>query len=142
MTLINYILKTALNGNFSLFFIYFVKIFDIFRDITYNIVILKGGDMKKLTLTTIIILGIGLAMILVGAVLEGIVNWGTGFNGDALASALTTIGYIVAMLSGVVLTGMGIAYAIKSGSSDCHCDDNCSCGCKDDKNDKKKESKN
>lgn len=71
--------------------------------------------MKKLTLTTIIILGIGLAMVVVGAILQGI-SWGSGFNGDALASALNNIGYITAMLSGVVLTGTGIAYAIKNGS--------------------------
>ncbi len=89
--------------------------------------------MKKLTLTTIIILGIGLAMVVVGAILQGI-SWGSGFNGDALASALNNIGYITAMLSGVVLTGTGIAYAIKNGSEckkDCKCDDDCKCGCKD-----------
>ena len=68
--------------------------------------------MKKFILTTIVLLSVGLAMVLVGSVLQGI-NWSTAdFNGDPLASALTTIGYLVAVLSGVVLTGLGVSTAI------------------------------
>ncbi len=68
--------------------------------------------MKKCVNTAIIILAIGLAMILVGSILQGI-TWGNGFNGDTLADALNNIGYIAAMLSGVVLTGFGVATAVK-----------------------------
>ncbi len=73
--------------------------------------------MKKFITTTIVILSVGLAMVLIGAILQGI-NWGTGFDGTSLASALNTIGYIVAMLSGVVLTGLGVAYAVRNDSKD------------------------
>ena len=63
--------------------------------------------MKKFIITTIVLLSVGLAMVLVGSILQG-VNWSTAdFNGDPFASALTTIGYLVAVLSGVVLTGLG-----------------------------------
>ncbi len=72
--------------------------------------------MKKLITTTIVILAVGLAMVLVGSVLQGI-TWSSSFDGTTLASSLTTIGYIVAMLSGVVLTGLGVAYAIKGDCS-------------------------
>lgn len=69
--------------------------------------------MKKLITTVIIILAVGLAMILVGGVLQGI-SWQTSdFDGRAFASALNNVGYIVAMLSGVVLAGLGVAYAVK-----------------------------
>lgn len=94
--------------------------------------------MKKLTLATLIILGVGLAMVVVGAVLDGIAWNTTSFDGAALATALTNIGYIASMLSGVVLTGTGIAYAIRSGSS-CNCGDDCKCGCKDEEKKSKKD---
>ncbi len=68
--------------------------------------------MKKTLTTTIIILAIGIAMIIVGSVLQGI-SWSADFDGTQLASALTTIGYITAALSGIVLTGFGIAHALK-----------------------------
>lgn len=85
--------------------------------------------MKKLVTTTIVILSVALAMILVGGVLKGI-TWTGDFNGDSLASALSTIGYVAAMLSGVVLTGLGVAMAVKG---ECK---NCSCEEKDKKEDK------
>lgn len=69
--------------------------------------------MKKLITTTIIILAIGIAMIVVGSVLKGI-TWSADFDGTQLASAFNNIGYIAAALSGVVLTGSGIATAVKS----------------------------
>ena len=73
--------------------------------------------MKKLITTTVVILAIGIAMVVVGSVLKG-VAWGTDFDGTQLATALSNIGYIVAALSGIVLTGVGIATAVKSTNSD------------------------
>lgn len=74
--------------------------------------------MKKLITTVIIILAVGLAMILVGGVLQGI-SWQTSdFDGTAFASVLNNVGYIVAMLSGVVLAGLGVAYAVKYDGKD------------------------
>lgn len=67
--------------------------------------------MKKCVKTAIVILAVGLAMVLVGSILQGI-TWGNGFNGALLAAALNNIGYIAAMLSGVVLTGFGVAAAV------------------------------
>lgn len=70
--------------------------------------------MKKLITAVIIILAVGLAMVLVGSILQGI-DWTStpDFDGTAFASALNNVGYIVAMLSGVVLAGLGVAYAVK-----------------------------
>ena len=73
--------------------------------------------MKKVFLAMIITLSVGLAMILVGSVLAGI-NWTpTGveatFDGTALSLALSNVGYVVFMLSCIVLTGLGVPYAVK-----------------------------
>ena len=73
--------------------------------------------MKKFVTTAIVVLSISLALILVGSILQGI-TWGTGFNGTAFANALNNIGYIAAMLSGVVLTGFGVATAVKGNSEE------------------------
>ena len=73
--------------------------------------------MKKLITTTIVILAIGIAMVVVGSVLKG-VAWSPDFDGSQLAIALSNIGYIVAALSGIVLTGVGIVAAVKSTNSD------------------------
>ncbi len=81
-------------------------------------------------LTTIIILGVGVAMVLVGSILQGIVWNVTTFDGEAFALALNTLGYIVALLSGIVLTALGISYAIKGEKEDCQ---------KEDKDSKKKD---
>ena len=72
--------------------------------------------MKKLTTAVIVFLAVGLAMILVGSILQGI-QWQQNFDGTAFAQALNNVGYIVAMLSGVVLAGIGVASAIKGESS-------------------------
>lgn len=74
--------------------------------------------MKKTMLTTTIILGVGVAMILVGSILQGIVWDPTVFDGEAFALALNTLGYIVALLSGIVLTALGISLAIR-GEKEC-----------------------
>lgn len=71
--------------------------------------------MKKFVTTAVIVLSVSLALILVGGILQGI-TWSTGFNGTAFANALNNIGYIAAMLSGVVLTGFGVATAVKGNS--------------------------
>jgi hypothetical protein len=82
---------------------------------------LKGGEnMKKLMTSVIIILAVGLAMVLLGSLLQGVV-WGAGFNGVNMANALVNLGYICAMLSGVVLTGLGVAKAVRH--EDCDCKD-------------------
>jgi len=69
--------------------------------------------MKKSASTAIIALCVSLAMVFLGAVLTG-VNWGTGFNGAHLADVLVNLGYIGAILSGIVLTGIGVATAVRS----------------------------
>lgn len=74
--------------------------------------------MKKFLLTTIVVLSVGLAMILIGSILQGI-TWSTGFDGTSLAEALNNVGYIVAMLSGVVLAGVGVAYAVRGEDKNC-----------------------
>ncbi len=73
--------------------------------------------MKKLITTTVIILAIAVAMIVVGSVFKSI-TWTGDFNGAELANAFNNIGYIAAALSGVVLTGAGIATAVKSNNCD------------------------
>ena len=68
--------------------------------------------MKKTLTTPLVILAVGLAMVLLGSVLKGI-TWGSGFSGAELAIAFNNIGYIVSVLSGVVLAAVGISCAIK-----------------------------
>ena len=70
--------------------------------------------MKKFIGTAIIILGISLAMVLIGSVLQGITIAGTGFDMQYLSKALVNVGYIAAVLSGIVLTGLGVAFAVKN----------------------------
>ena len=73
--------------------------------------------MKKFISTAVIILSVGLAMVLVGSILQGI-TWNGDFDGTNLAGALVNLGYIGTMLSGVVLAGLGVATAIKGESKD------------------------
>lgn len=119
-----------------------VILFDYSNKICYyHIYIEKEGNMKKTMFTTLIIFSVGIALILVGSILQGI-SWGTGFDGTTFASALNNIGYIVTLLSGVVLMALGISTAIKGGCN-CNCpddcSDNCKCGCKDEKKEGKKD---
>lgn len=72
--------------------------------------------MKKLINTAIIILAVSLALVIIGSILAGI-NWGTGFDGAALAAALVNVGYIAAALTGIVLTGLGVSYAVRNEDS-------------------------
>lgn len=75
--------------------------------------------MKKLITTAIVLLSVGLAMVLVGGILQG-VDWAsTGtYDGSFLAIALNNIGYIVATLSGIVLIAVGVASSIKCDKCD------------------------
>lgn len=72
--------------------------------------------MKKLINTAIVILSISLALVIIGSVLAGM-TWGNGFNGAELAAALVNIGYISAALTGIVLTGLGVSYAVRNEDS-------------------------
>jgi len=72
--------------------------------------------MKKLAITSIVILAIGLAMIIVGAVLQGLDTTGN-FNIQYLANALRDIGYVASALSGVVLVATGVSSAIDNSTS-------------------------
>jgi len=72
--------------------------------------------MSKVTMTGLMALTVGLAMVLIGAIFNSI-DWTGGFDptGDGnLNSVLMTVGYIVAGLSGIVLTALGVATAIKT----------------------------
>ena len=74
--------------------------------------------MKKLAFVTLVILSVGLAMVVVGAIFHSITFTGN-FNPNTtsgLSDVLVTVGYIVAGLSGVVLTALGVSTAIKGGS--------------------------
>ena len=80
-------------------------------------VFIEEDFMKKVLILSTIILSVGLAMVLISSILQG-VNWGGTFDGTAFSNALNDIGYIVSMLSGVVVTGAGVSFAIKSGYSE------------------------
>lgn len=64
--------------------------------------------MKKILNTLVIVLCVGLFLVLTGSCLLGI-EWTGSFSGVFLGNALTNIGYIVTILSGVALTGTFIA---------------------------------
>ena len=70
--------------------------------------------MKKFTLTAIIILSVGLALAIIGAIFNDI-TWTGDFEPTALAGVMQTIGYIAAALSGIVLVAIGVSSAIKEG---------------------------
>ena len=84
---------------------------------------IKGGEAKKLMLTTVIIAAVGLTMVLTAAVLGTITTWGTTTgtfnptNTNALNTALNTIGYLSATLSGVVLVATAVATVTKQENS-------------------------
>ena len=76
--------------------------------------------MKKLLYSSIIIVSVGIAMIIIGSILNGI-NWQTtDFDGTSFAGALSSVGYIIATLSGVVLAGCGISFVLRQ--NDCEKD--------------------
>lgn len=74
--------------------------------------------MKKLLTASIVVLAVGLVMVIVGGALRGI-DWQLGFDGQYIANALNNIGYIVTLLSGIVLTATAISCAIKGEKEEC-----------------------
>ncbi len=68
--------------------------------------------MKKFIMTTVIFLAVGLAMIFIGSILQGI-NWTMDFDGTHFAEALNNIGYLVSTLSGVALTAGAVSCAVR-----------------------------
>ncbi|MCL2540797.1 MAG: hypothetical protein FWE53_05275 [Firmicutes bacterium] len=85
--------------------------------------IVKGGDVKKLILWSVIIVGVGLTLVLTAAVLQSITTWPAliatnvgAFNptaGTALAGAMNSVGYLAATLGGVVLVAASVLGLIK-----------------------------
>ena len=72
--------------------------------------------MKRLTITSLITLTVGLALVVVAAVFDSIV-WGTGFNGANLVAPLNSVGYLTAAFSGIVLTAVAVASAVRGHES-------------------------
>ena len=74
--------------------------------------VIKGQiDAKKLTLASIIATSVGVTLILAAAILNsvrGAINT-TNFTINAIAAVFGQIGYLVAILSGIVLASMTIA---------------------------------
>jgi len=87
--------------------------------------VVKGGDTKKAILFSAIIVAVGITLVLVAAVLGTIpaTTWGTGvgtFNpaaANALNAALNTIGYLTAVLAGVILVALTVARVVKNEAS-------------------------
>jgi len=83
--------------------------------------IAKGADVKKIMTTSMIIAAVGLVLILTSAVFGTIPSgtWGTGAgsfnptNTNGLNAALNTVGYMAAVLAGVVLVASGVVSATK-----------------------------
>ena len=77
----------------------------------------KGESTKKVTIATIVLLAVGLAMVVIGAVLGSVTSLGGVLSADKpfiatnISSALNTIGYLMAMLSGVVLAAVCVSGA-------------------------------
>ena len=86
--------------------------------------------MKKFIMTTVIFLAVGIAMIFIGSILQG-VTWTMDFDGTHFAEALNNIGYLVATLSGVALTAGAVSCAVRG--------DNCENKDKDTNANEKKE---
>jgi|GEM_PF-4177225 len=73
--------------------------------------------MKKLTLTSIIILAVGVSLVIAGAILASL-NIDTGnFEPDSLAMAFWTLGYLGAIISAVILAGVTITSAVQGTQS-------------------------
>ena len=69
--------------------------------------------MKKIQITALIILCVGLAMWIAGATVGGLTTTGTGFQISGLVGALSNIGYLATVFSGVVLVGTTVAGAVR-----------------------------
>ncbi|MCL2756442.1 MAG: hypothetical protein FWE45_05360 [Firmicutes bacterium] len=71
--------------------------------------------MKKLMLISLITLSVGIVLVLTAGILRSITFDLTTFNPTTLNNAFTTVGYLIAVLSGVVFTGLVIVSVIKAG---------------------------
>jgi len=86
----------------------------------YIVGAVKGETTKKVTPATVIILSVGLAMVLIGAILASITTLGGPLSADRpfiithISTALTTLGYLTAMLSGVVLAAVIVSGSFKN----------------------------
>ena len=67
--------------------------------------------MKKFTTTAIIMLAVGVALAIVGAIFQDI-TWSGTFTPVHLGQVFETIGFVAAALSGIILVGFGVALAI------------------------------
>jgi len=84
-------------------------------------VVKVGGESKRAVLLSAIAVAVGLTLILVAAILGTIpaATWGTGtgsFNpnrANALSAAMNTVGYLTAILSGVMLVALSVAGVVK-----------------------------
>ena len=86
--------------------------------------VVKGGDSKKLMMTSIIIAVVGITLVLISAALGTVPagTWGTGTgsfnpgNANALNAALSTVGYLAATLAGVILVTVAVTSVTKEHS--------------------------
>jgi len=77
--------------------------------------VVKGGDTKKLILTTAITLGVGVALILAVAILNGIQNLGSEkFSPQGLIDFLEVAGYLLAAFSTVLLVAFSTVAVVKA----------------------------
>ena len=73
--------------------------------------------MKKIMTSALIVIAVAVAMVLLGSILKSIA-WDGDFDGSVIGVALTDLGYIGAVLSGIVLTGVTVASAAKGEDKD------------------------
>jgi len=74
----------------------------------------KGGEAKRLTVVSSILTAVGLVLVLIAAVMGSLTNIPTTpFAVTYLLSAFNTIGYVVAILAGVLLVASGVSTAVK-----------------------------
>ena len=72
--------------------------------------------MKKGILITLILMGVGIAAVIIGAILNGVAPTMTepdSFNIVPLAQALSWIGAVLFLLPGIALVAFAVAHAVK-----------------------------
>ena len=77
--------------------------------------VVKGGDVKKLIVTSTIIVAVGVTLVLTAGILNalaGSINT-TGFTVTNLTGAFNTVGYLIAVLAGVLLVASSVASVVK-----------------------------
>ncbi|MDR0462193.1 MAG: hypothetical protein LBG88_02550 [Christensenellaceae bacterium] len=80
--------------------------------------VVKGkGDAKKLTMASVILTVVGVTLVLAAAILNavrGSINT-VDFTINNIAAVMSQIGYLTAILAGVLLTSMTVAGVVKEG---------------------------